>query len=113
MGCQKTIYSIQFTQLGWSEVIVFMKHSHMLAGLALGLSLLRMSPAQAEPAQKEYLIGRIRGVTGDVAQIQIISAGISQDAHVRVTHDLGFATGERDVWKVTAAMPHLWPNLVA
>ncbi|MDJ0729112.1 MAG: hypothetical protein QNJ33_03885 [Crocosphaera sp.] len=119
-----------------------MKHSHMLAGLALGLSLLGISPAQAEPAQKEvlisqlagheledpidvyrkdwldfkfdeYIIGRIRGVTGDVAQIQIISAGITKDAHVRVTHDVGFTTGERDVWHVTAQMPHLWPNLVA
>ncbi len=119
-----------------------MKHSHMLAGLALGLSLFGLSPAQAEPAQQEvlisqlaghelydpinvyrqdwldfkfddYVIGRIRGVTGDVAQIQIISAGIQKDAHVRVTHDVGFTTGERDVWKVTAQMPHLWPNLVA
>ncbi len=119
-----------------------MKHSHMLAGLALGLSLLGISPAQAEPVQKEvlvsqlagheledpidvyrkdwldfkfddYIIGRIRGVTGDVAQIQIISAGNRKDAHVRVTHDVGFTTGERDVWRVTAQMPHLWPNLVA
>ena len=101
-----------------------MKHSHMLAGLALGLSLLGISPAQAEPVQKEvlvsqlagheledpidvyrkdwldfkfddYIIGRIRGVTGDVAQIQIISAGNRRDAHVRVTHDVGFTTGER------------------
>ena len=38
-----------------------MKHSHMLAGLALGLSLLGMSPAQAEPAQKEVLISQLAG----------------------------------------------------
>lgn len=118
-----------------------MKHSNMLAGLALGLSLLGISPAQAEPAQEEvlisqlrghvlqdpidvyrsdwlefkfedYVIGRIRGVTGDVAQIQIISAGQSKDAHVRMTYDVGFTTGERDVWHVTSQLPGYWPTLV-
>jgi hypothetical protein len=38
-----------------------MKHSHILAGLALGLSLFGISPAQAEPAQKEVLISQLRG----------------------------------------------------
>lgn len=119
-----------------------MKHSHILAGLALGLSLFGISPAQAEPAQKEvlisqlrgseiqdpidvyrsdwlefkfeeYAIGRIRGVTGDIAQVQIISAGQSKDAHIRMTYDVGFTTGERDVWRVTTRMPQQWPTLVA
>ncbi|MDJ0508068.1 MAG: hypothetical protein QNJ64_02255 [Crocosphaera sp.] len=119
-----------------------MKHSHILAGLALGLSLLGIAPVQAEPAQEEilisqvrgsevqdpidvyradwlkfkfedYAIGRIRGVTGDVAQIQILSAGIQKDAHIRMTYDVGFTTGERDVWHVTTRMPRHWPTLVA
>lgn len=121
---------------------MFIKHSHMLAGLALGLSLLGISPAQAEPAQEEvlvsqlrghviqdpidvyrsdwlefkfedYVIGRIRGVTGDVAQIQIISAGQNKDAHVRMNYDVGLTTGERDVWHVTSQLPGYWPTLVA
>lgn len=116
---------------------MFIKHSHTLAGLALGLSLFTISPAQAEPAQDEvlvsqlrghtiqdpieiyradwlefkfedYAIGRIRGVTGDVAQIQIISP-----SHITMTYDVGFTTGERDVYKVTTQLPHQWPTLVA
>ncbi len=119
-----------------------MKHSHILAGLALGLSLFGIAPAQAEPAQEEvliaqvrgseiqdpidvyrsdwlefkfeeYAIGRIRGVTGDVAQVQIISAGQRENAHIRMTYDVGFTTGERDVWRVTTRMPQQWPTLVA
>lgn len=121
---------------------MFIKHSHILAGVALGLSLFGISPAQAEPAQEEvlisqlrghkledpidvyrsdwlefkfedYIIGRIRGVTGDVAQVQIISAGQNKDAHVRMNYDVGLTTGERDVWHVTTQMPGYWPTLVA
>ena len=91
---------------------MFIKHSHILAGLALSLSFFGINPAQADTNQKEiflsqlrgsaiedpidvyradwlkfkfedYAIGRIRGVTGDVAQIQIISAGQSKDAHIQ------------------------------
>ena len=119
-----------------------MKHSHILAGLALGLSLFGIAPVQAEPAQEEilisqvrgseiqdpidvyradwlkfkfedYAIGRIRGVTGDVAQVQILSTGIQKDAHIRMTYDVGFTTGERDVWRVSTQMPKKWPTLVA
>ncbi|MEA5510712.1 hypothetical protein VB715_13140 [Crocosphaera sp. UHCC 0190] len=114
-----------------------MKHSHILAGLALGLSLSAIAPAQAEPANGEvlvaqlrghvvedpievyradwlkfkfedYAIGRIRGVTGDVAQVQIISP-----SHITMTYDVGFTTGERDVYKVSTRMPGQWPTLVA
>ena len=122
---------------------MFIKHSHILAGLALSLSFFGINPAQADTNQKEiflsqlrgsaiedpidvyradwlkfkfedYAIGRIRGVTGDVAQIEIISAGQSKDAHIRMHYDVGmFTKGERDVWRVSTQMPRQWPTLVA
>ncbi|MEM8777550.1 MAG: hypothetical protein AAGF26_01500 [Cyanobacteria bacterium P01_G01_bin.49] len=114
-----------------------MKRSHKLLGLALGLSLCSVFPAEAKPNHDEilisqlrghvledpieiykedwlkfkfedYAIGRIRGVTGDVAQVQIISP-----PHINMTYDVGFTTGERDVYKVTTQLPHMWPTLVA
>ncbi|GBF82135.1 hypothetical protein [Aphanothece sacrum] len=95
--------------------------------ITLSWSAIAVTPAQAEPAQNEVLIsqlrghkledpievyrdewlkfkfedfaiGRIRGVTGDVAQIQIISP-----SSVRV--------GDRDVTVVSTSMPTFWPNL--
>ena len=115
---------------------MLIKQSLKLLGLAVGLSLCSVLPTEAKPTQDEslvsqlrghiiqdpieiykqdwlrfkfedYAIGRIRGVTGDVAQVQIISP-----PHITMTYNVGFTTGERDVWKVTTALPRQWPTLV-
>ncbi|XTZ12391.1 MAG: hypothetical protein ACP8RL_01325 [cyanobacterium endosymbiont of Rhopalodia inflata] len=109
---------------------MFFKQSHLLAGLAVAaMSALSIVPVQAEPTKGEilisqlrgheledpievyqqdwvkfkfedYAIGRIRGVTGDVAQIQTISP-----PYVKI--------GDDEVWRITTRLPKRWPTLVA
>ncbi len=109
---------------------MFTKKPNLLAGLALAaISALSVAPVQAEPANDEilisqlrghtledpievykqdwvkfkfedYAIGRIRGVTGDVAQVQTISP-----PYVTI--------GDDEVWRITTRLPKHWPTLVA
>ncbi|ACK67680.1 conserved hypothetical protein [Rippkaea orientalis PCC 8801] len=96
--------------------------------LAASLSAVSVAPAQAESPDKEvlmaqlrghtiedpievisqdwlkfrfedYAIGRIRGVTGDVAQVETIAP-----RYVKI--------GDSDVWRITTRMPKRWPTLV-
>lgn len=108
---------------------MFLKQSPLLAGLAVAaMSALSIAPVQAEPTNGEilisqlrgheledpievyqqdwvkfkfedYAIGRIRGVTGDVAQVQTISPPYVQ-------------IGDDEVWRVTTRLPKRWPTLV-
>lgn len=114
-----------------------MKQAHKLFGLALGLSICSVFPAEANPTQDEtlisqlrghviedpieiykqdwlqfkfedYVIGRIRGVTGDIAQVELLSP-----PSINMVYNVGiFTTGERDVYKVTTSLPRYWPTLV-
>ncbi|HAC66178.1 MAG TPA: hypothetical protein DCF68_22250 [Cyanothece sp. UBA12306] len=98
--------------------------------LAASLSALSIAPVQAEPANEEvlmaqlrghiiedpievykqdwlkfrfedYAIGRIRGITGDVAQIETISP-----PYVTI------GDGDTPVWRISTRLPRYWATLV-